>query len=343
MDISTASVNAMEASCILRDMSDGVITLDKQGKATNINSAACKILGLEKTEIDSQGLIPLVLREKANDDFVQSMLDALYSGVQSEQIVDYHCEGNVRKLHVHSTFLNEEGYEKKMILVLNDVTEAEKNNRYRKDVVIMLTALLGIISLYLLLYAFLDMLSPAWLTSSRLSYLLMLMSFGGIVVILKSTSFRITFFNKEKVGKEMLWALLIVGLETVALILVKLVLMRFTTFFKPETPFICFTYNPPPQEIIYLLSVLVQELMARSFVQDCLTYIMGEKLAGVANLTAALLFGALHIQYGFVFMVGAVLLLGLIGMFYHRTHNLIATTLVHFVTAEMAKALGFLL
>ena len=54
----------------------------------------------------------------------------------------------------------------------------------------------------------------------------------------------------------------------------------------------------------------------------------------------SLLFGALHLAYGFVLMCSAAGMMALFSLYYSRTHNLAGTIVLHYVMSAAALMLG---
>ena len=61
-----------------------------------------------------------------------------------------------------------------------------------------------------------------------------------------------------------------------------------------------------------------------------------------AILLSALLFGAVHIAHGFLYMVAAMVLLGALGGLYEKQRNIWGVTMIHFILGQTACCLGFL-
>ena len=68
----------------------------------------------------------------------------------------------------------------------------------------------------------------------------------------------------------------------------------------------------------------------------------GKHSAIYAILLSALLFGAVHIAHGFMYMMTAMVMLGALGGLYEKHRNIWGVTLIHFVLGQAACCLGFL-
>ena len=56
-----------------------------------------------------------------------------------------------------------------------------------------------------------------------------------------------------------------------------------------------------------------------------------------------LLFGAVHLGHGFMYMAGAIVLLGSLGGMYEKQRNIWGVTIIHYVMGEAGTCLGFIL
>ena len=67
----------------------------------------------------------------------------------------------------------------------------------------------------------------------------------------------------------------------------------------------------------------------------------GKHSSIVAILLSSLLFGAVHIAHGFMYMVAAIVLLGALGGLYEKQQNIWGVTIIHFVLGNRCVALDF--
>jgi membrane protease YdiL (CAAX protease family) len=68
----------------------------------------------------------------------------------------------------------------------------------------------------------------------------------------------------------------------------------------------------------------------------------GKRGIMAALLLSSLLFGALHIAHGFMYMMAAVILIGSLGILYEKHQNIWGVTIIHFILGQSACCLGFL-
>lgn len=332
---------------ILRDMSDGVLVIDMKGKLISINPAARTLLELGSEGV-TENFARLFIGDRRNDGFVQAMLDALGTpGEPSGRTVDYFTGSNrKKKLSVKATFLQGEpdAAEKKLIVVLSDVTDRENAMVFRKDVTILVSILVILVCLYVFFYSlqnafFPGVVSPSAMTYGLLGALLLL----SILIVAKTSLRPKIVFRGPAARKARLSGLLFSVCAVTLLIGVKFLLLKIgSPLFTPGEPFFAFQRFTFQEIYRYLPCVILQEFVARSILQEGFIYVFGEKYGGLAVLVSSLVFGVVHLPYSFLTMVGAMLLMGVLGLFYQRNRDLVSVSLVHYVAAEAAMILGFL-
>lgn len=109
---------------ILRDMSEGVITIGLDGLISSVNPAAAKILGREEAALAGKPFARCFFLYEENDAFNQLILDAVYDSESShEGIVPYFTGEEMRQLRVTTSYLHEGERKIAVIAVLTDITE----------------------------------------------------------------------------------------------------------------------------------------------------------------------------------------------------------------------------
>ena len=61
-----------------------------------------------------------------------------------------------------------------------------------------------------------------------------------------------------------------------------------------------------------------------------------------AILLSSLLFGAVHVAHGFMYMAAAIVLLGALGGLYEKQRSIWGVAIIHYVLGQAAVCLGFL-
>ena len=200
------------------------------------------------------------------------------------------------------------------------------------------------VCLYLLLLATLDFLKISVPTKALTQVINgMVCAFG--FVIYKKTDLTVSDLGlglpnaKRTLGLSALLAMGVVLL----LMAVKLVVSRLAPdFFAADAPF--WNWNIGLYSwVSYLFTCVVQEFLARSLIYGSIKRMFdGRHSVLAAILLSSLLFGAVHIAHGFVYMLAAILLLGGLGGLYEKHRSIWGVTILHFVLGQAAHCLGFI-
>ncbi len=329
------------AGYILRDMTDGLVVVDWEGRLKGINPAAEKLLEV-KSDGNELFFVQLFQGDSRNDGFIQAILDALDSQSKSEHsLCDYYTPDGERKIiSIKSTYAKDDDERKELIIVLSDVTEREMSLKHNKDVVFLTSVFFAFICVFIFVFKFFDKVLPGVVPPSTITMASLFIMLFLSYLFVKKTSVRLHLAWK---GKSVLDGVLITALIIAVMCLVKLLLVRFGVLSVTDSaPFFNFGKFTWKELYWYLPCVLMQEFIARSVVQETLLYIFGEKNAWLSILILSLLFGTMHVTYSFTMMIGAALMMGVLGMFYHKSRNLLAVSIVHYCCAEAAIILGFI-
>ena len=144
---------------------------------------------------------------------------------------------------------------------------------------------------------------------------------------------------KKTLGSSIAIALAIVAL----LIAAKLAILKLSPgFFAEDAPF--WNWNLGLYSwVSYVLTCIVQEFLARSMIYGSIKKMFDGKNSTIAAvILSSLLFGAVHIAHGFMYMMAAIILLGSLGGLYEKHRNIWGVAIVHYVLGQAACCLGFL-
>lgn len=116
---------------IIDNMHDGVLTVDCKGQISSINPAGEKILEMNQTDIVGKKYVEIFLGYPQNDDFNQTILDAVYESSNSHhKIVDFYTGTNLKSLFLTTSFLKahiENEIETiGIVAVFSDITELQE-------------------------------------------------------------------------------------------------------------------------------------------------------------------------------------------------------------------------
>lgn len=116
---------------IIESLHDGVFTIDNSGTITTINPSAVNILDIKKNDILNRKFSEVFFRYPQNDDFNQTILDAVYkSSMSHHKICNYYTGKMMKYLFVTTSFLKiTHGDENRAVginVVFSDITELQE-------------------------------------------------------------------------------------------------------------------------------------------------------------------------------------------------------------------------
>ena len=335
---------------ILRDIDDGVLALDLRGRIVYINPQCEKIFGQQR-ELIGKSYAEVFFddpQEKANDGFHQYVLNAIYQKDQTHcgTVPFFDAHGNKRYLRIASSFLRDEATAERIgiVMVITDVTETEVLKKKRHDAAVVFACITACVSLYLLLLSLLDFIAVS-VPVKMLTQVINAMVFVIGVIIYKKTA-----FSREELGLKVTMpkttfvsAGLVSAAVVAALILAKMLLLKISPgFFSEDLPF--WNWNIGAYSwISYIFTCIIQEFLARSMIYGSIRKLFdGRKATAGAILLSSLLFGAVHIAHGFMYMAAAIVLLGALGGLYEKQRSIWGVAVIHYVLGQTAACLGFL-
>ena len=334
---------------ILRDIDDSVLALDGRGHIIYMNRQCQALLDLDDSALGrTYAEVFFGEEKKENDSFHQLVVDAVYKKEQTHVGAVTFTDKNNRKKHLRltSSFLkNEEEQESGgVVLVLSDITETEVLRKKRYDSTVLFSCVIACVCLYLILLATLDFMKIS-VPTAVLTQVIDAVVFVGSIVLYKKTDFTFDELGlKIRDVKGTLFSSLGVSALFIALLsVVKLILLKTVPgFFAADAPFWNWNlglYNWTS----YLFTCVVQEFLARSMIYGSIKKMFdGKHSVAAAIILSSLLFGAVHLAHGFVYMMCAIILLGSLGGLYEKHRNIWGVALIHYVLGEAATCLGFL-
>ncbi|MBQ3079215.1 MAG: PAS domain-containing protein [Clostridia bacterium] len=109
---------------IIRDMSEGVLTIAFDGVIGYVNPAAEEILNMRADMLVGKRFALCFFEYAENDRFTQAVLDAVYDRDSAHRSIVPYFDGNItRQLQVTSSFLMNGSEKAGLIVVFNDISE----------------------------------------------------------------------------------------------------------------------------------------------------------------------------------------------------------------------------
>lgn len=334
---------------ILRDIDNSVLALDGHGHIIYMNPQCRALLTLDDTAIGrTYAEVFFDEQKKENDPFHQFIIEAVYKKEQVHSgAVTFTDNSNKRQyLQITSSFLKNEDDKERggVVLVLSDITETEILRKKKYDASIVFSCVTACVCLYLLLLSTLEFLKinvPTKALTQVINAMVCVIS----IIIYKKT--KVSFdelglivhnFKRTLASSIMIALLVVIFMMATKVLILKLV----PGFFEPDLPF--WNWNIGLYSwISYVFTCIIQEFLARSMIYGSIKKMFDGRDGMIVSMAlASLLFGAVHIAHGFMYMMAAIILLGALGGLYEKHQNIWGVTLIHFVLGQTACCLGFL-
>ena len=329
---------------VLRDFDEGIITFDGDGVIRFINPAASMILGLTDNAV-GKGYRDVFGDE--NDALKDYFLKATVHRDVSQRgdILFRREDGSHARLNTSCICLQDDKDPGQISYAIHfdDITEIDVLRRKRRESSAVFIGTMTAVSLWIYAVALWQQ------TGQRLSQEVMTQFIHGIALVMFFYIRHYTHFSLEEMGlkfKGISRAVRVDCLLTAAFAAVlfglKALLLRLSPgFFPAGAPFWDWS-RLNWSDYTYPLTVVLQEFLSRGVIHENLRRIfVGRYSEAAAIIVSSLLFGALHIHRGFMYMLAATALLSLFGVLYRRQNSIWGLCIPHFVLGEIVWFLGF--
>ena len=329
----TASVQESYPQRVLRDMNEAVLVLDRQGRILYANRPATRMLEMGDNYVPGETRFGMNYDQKYNDGFYECVTDALFHKQENiVQTVRYMTSSGRKYVFRMSISYLADG-PGNLVITLADETETMRLKERIMESTHTFTMFLYAFCVWMIFYAF-------WVFMGKpFSYRHMT---RGVEVLGLLMFFYISMYTKlswkdlglapRNMGKTLRTAAVVALCSVAFLFALKGVIRLFRPdAYSPEAPFWDIRLFGLPQ-IAYIFTAGIQEFLARSVMQGNLSRILiGRHKATSAIVLSSLIFAALHIHLGFLFMVGAAILAGLEGILYRKQRSIYGVWIVHWV------------
>ncbi len=349
MNTETVSAPLSAVSRIARDLSDGLILIDNRGTVLYINPSARRLLenpalgeGTSYAEYmagDGAG---------ANDAFHQYVLDSIYEkNVSHTGTVTYtRADGSVRWFNMNASYTaSDDGLERAgVILQFSDITELHRARIKYHDTIKILLAAITLMSLWNFLYEIWESAGEP-VPSAVLTVIAELIGIAAAVLAVRTTSITVSDLGlgTERLKRALVFNSALTLAVLGVMIAVKFAMLRFAPgSFGLEGPF--FRWNVlQAVDLLYIPTVILQEFLVRGVTQGSLERILPETFPPETSiLITALIFGAIHIHKGLMYMLGAAFLVGAFGFVYRKEGTIWGMCIPHLVLSWSLRVIwGF--
>ena len=329
---------------VLRDFDEGIITIDREGTIRYINPAASMILGLSGNAV---GKRYRDVFSKENGALLEFLVKSTKEKNTSQRgdILFLRDDGSEVRLNTSCICLqhDENPDERSFAIHFEDITEIDILRRKRRESSAVFIGTMTAVSVWIYFVALWQM------TGQKISQELMTQFIHAISLVMFFYIRRATHFTFEEMGfkiKGISRALkidcLLTAVFAVMLVGIKLIVRKTSPgFFEEGAPFWDWS-RLNWSDVIYPLTVVLQEFLSRGVIHENLRRIfVGKYSETMAIIVSSLLFGALHIHRGFIYMLAATVLLAIFGILYRKQNSIWGLCIPHFVLGEMIWFLGY--
>ncbi len=320
----------------LHDMSSAVLVLDRKENIIYVNDAASEILEVESGKRARDAHFALYSEDPYNDAFHDAILNALFhkKSTLDDRVPYKSPSGKTYVLEISSSYLpgaTEDDAE--LVVTFVDDTEVEVTRQRLVDSSRTFSTFLFGFCIWILFYALWEFLKRPW-SSDLMTHGVELLGLVMLFFIFRYTS--LTWHDlgimTDKPLKTARTGLIVAAGSVALLFVIKLIARAVDpNSFRPDAPFFDLS-RFGVRQIIYIFTAGIQEFLARSVIQGNIRRITVVKNPGLlAICLSSLIFAALHIHLGFLFMCGAAILAGLEGILYEKQGNIFGVWIVHWV------------
>lgn len=330
---------------IMLDMKNGVMAVDERGKILYANPQMTQFFEKENMQNETIHSLMYESDNSANDAFWDVMLNVVHGReVHHQEKVEYTSPSG-RKYNFHAVGSYLRGGIEGVAIVLADETKYETLVRKKRDTAIFLIGILLLVCLTVMveqLYVFLNGAFPHdWIARSTEITSLIFM-----IYLLKRTSLTVKEMGvfPVKIKKELVESLGTAVAMVLIMSIAKVVLLRNgSSLFASGTPFFDFTAPPDFYYLKYIAIVLVQEFMTKCGLQQNFRLLLdGKHKEAISIGVTAVMFMALHLQHGLIYMLGAGILSLVLAVLYSRHNSLLGCGIVHYTFGIMGLVLGWI-
>lgn len=336
----------MNTDRVLRDVESGILVIDNHGRITSINPSAKRLLRLEDDICVGQSYSKIMSdnTDSRNDEFHQFVFDAVYHKERLHKgKASYFSADDEVVLLITSSFLyDDNGRKEGVIITFDDVTEEEKLHRQLKTssmfFIMVIVSVTGWNFIVAMLEYFGVMIPDTYVSKFEVVCGMIPCLIYAYKTKMKPEDAGLTIKGK---GKYILQDCVITAVLVAVLCLLKLTVLKDLTYYD-NGHFMDFAKYPLYGYCLHIISVVLQEYIVRGMIHGNMRKILqGKHAEAAALIVSSLCFGALHIHQGLRYMVGAAILLSLMGTVYNKQNSIWGLSIMHFVLGNIFGILGF--
>lgn len=346
--------NNISTDRLIHDIEEGIIVILNDGTISSINPKAINILDINDSYIGKKYVSLINDDKNNNDEFHQMVLDAIEDKkTVHKKRIKYYTNKDNKTVYIASSILkDDENRQIGVILSFDDVTKEELLKFKIDTSALMFIILVALLSIWMFACAiYINDETP--INSSLFGRFIMYLP-----LLFTPLAVNVCGFTKEDLGlntknirKYVIDDIIFTILAIILLCLIKLVIQKLIpsfTFYTANNQFFDFSKYTILERIEYGICVIAQEYLSRGLVYECVKRIIttedNKKHAdNIAIIISSLYFAALHIYLGVTYMIGAFILLSILGIAYKKQRSIWGLCIPHFILGMAIEILGFTL
>ena len=260
---------------------------------------------------------------------MQIILDAVYNhSTEKYKDIDYYGKNKHIKVNLVISYLKETN---ELLIQIEDITKEAQLELKRHDSSVFFILAVSGLCVWIFLYAIWDQLGRN-VSFALMSDGLVALSFIIFLIYYHNTSLTLEDIGISKKHLFKYCAIdTLIGIGGFLLLMLIKYLMIKMGYYPSDSKvvdFSLFSFN----EVIYIVMVFLQELIARGLAYGGMERLIdGKHSKGLAIIVSSLFFGALHVHGGLIYMFGAGIMLGLLGLVYIRQKNIWGLCIAHYI------------
>ena len=348
--VKNSTLTSEQKDMIFENMSDGIMTVDNEGKITYYNSACKKIFDIDTdTDIIGTSFAEQFLSNSKNRAFNKFFTNRLNNHeVTERKTLKYTAQNQVHYFDIDVSLVKRDDFLKNkentfngMLILIEDITDKISLRHHEHDCAYIFAGLITCICIYLFMWSLLKFTLNIYLKTSTYTKIIEGISF---ILFLEVTFF--TSFSLKDIGlipnfkrwKKNLIETLVTGSVTCILLLLSKLILSWCGY-KIKAYYIGGSTHGA---YVYIFTAFIQEFLARGVMQTSIKSIMKVKYQRFFSiLLTSMLFSLMHIPFGFYFMISAFLLSIALSYIYERQQDIWGCTILHWACGYLAMCLFF--
>lgn len=334
---------------IFENMSDGIMTIDKDGNITYFNSACKKIFNIDNDDIIGESFKKHFMSNTKNRAFNKFFSNRFNNHeITERKTIKYLSENEVHYFEIDVSLIKPEDFLTHsddefngMIILIEDITDRVSLRHHEHDCAYIFAGLIICISIYLFMWTLLKFTLNIYLKSSTYTKIIEGISFILFLEVIFFTTFSLKDIglipNFKRWKKNIIETIITGTITCVLLLLSKLILTwcgyQIKAYYIGGSRHGAYTY---------IFTAFIQEFLARGVMQTSVKSLMKVKYQKFFSvLLTSLLFSLMHIPFGFYFMFGAFALSLALSYIYERQQDIWGCAVLHWACGYLAMCLFF--